>query len=152
MPAEKIVWNGLKRKRAPLWKRGRTKRALAEKAGADIGRTEERTLGKSGSCAAAVQALKARSEISAGAEDMRRRNFPRLFNSQSWPFLFRRHHCIVRARKSMDIILKLGPDRARKYLAARSYYANSYFSELSELERQLQQRHVRISWQSRRAG
>ena len=38
MPAEKIVWNGLKRKRAPLWKRGRTKRALAEKAGADRGR------------------------------------------------------------------------------------------------------------------
>ena len=71
MPAEKIVWNGPKRKRTPLWKRERTKRALAEEAGADIGRTEERTLGKSEVGAAAVVALKARSEISAGADDVR---------------------------------------------------------------------------------
>ena len=64
----------------------RTGKACSRGEGRGRHRTEERTLGKSEVGAAAVVALKARSEISAGADDVSVRNFPRLTNSQSWPF------------------------------------------------------------------
>ena len=82
MPAEKIVWPKTQA-RASL--ETRTDKACSRGEGQGGRRTKERTLGKSEVCAAAVLALKARSDISAGARTCAGGTF---------------RHCLTRNRKA----------------------------------------------------